>query len=164
MVPAAGTRIGWLDLPAHVRERIETVIGGRVVEATSQTGGFSPGTADRVLTDDGRRAFVKAVSPALNERSAELARQEIRITSALPGHVPVPRVIGGFDDGDWVVLILEDIEGVHPRTPWVEHEIEAATAALVELADALTPTPVEVGPVADDLADGFAGWQRLADD
>ncbi|MCM4080640.1 hypothetical protein [Paractinoplanes hotanensis] len=45
MVPAAGTRIGWGDLPAGVREQIEGIIGGRVVEAASQNGGFSPGTA-----------------------------------------------------------------------------------------------------------------------
>ena len=164
MVPAAGTRIGWADLPAGVREQIERIIGGRVVEAVSQNGGFSPGTADRVLTGNGRRAFVKAVTPALNEHSAELARQETRIASALPGHVPAPRVLGAFDDGDWVVLVLEDVEGAHPRTPWVDPEIDAAVTALAELADALTPAPLAVPAVTEVLTEGFAGWQRLAAD
>jgi aminoglycoside phosphotransferase len=164
MVTAAGTRIGWRDLPVEIRERIEQIVGGRVVEAVSQSGGFSPGTADRVVTAEGRRAFVKAVTPALNERSAELARQETRITSALPGHVPAPRVLGAFDDGAWVVLVLEDIEGTHPRTPWVEAEIDAAVTALAQLADALTPTPLPVPDVTDNLAEGFRGWHRLADD
>ncbi|MCO8272700.1 aminoglycoside phosphotransferase family protein [Actinoplanes sp. TRM 88003] len=164
MVPAAGTRIGWADLPIGVREQIEGIIGGRVVEAVSQAGGFSPGTADRVLTGDGRRAFVKAVTPALNERSAELARQETRITAALPGHVPAPRVLGSFDDGDWVVLVLEDVDGTHPRTPWVETEIDAAVTALAQLADALTPAPLAVPAVTEVLTEGFAGWQRLAAD
>ncbi|MGK5681251.1 aminoglycoside phosphotransferase family protein [Actinoplanes sp. URMC 104] len=164
MVPAGGTRIGWQDLPAPVRARVERIIGGRVVEAVSQTGGFSPGTADRVVTGDGRRAFVKAVTPVLNERSAELARQESRITAALPGHVPAPRVLGSFDTGDWVVLVLEDVEGAHPRTPWVETEIDAAVTALAQLADALTPPPLDVPAVSDHLAEGFAGWRRLAAD
>ena len=54
-----------LDLPAAVRSRIEGIIGGgAVTEAVSQRGGFSPGTADRVRTERGPRAFVKAVSPA----------------------------------------------------------------------------------------------------
>ncbi|GAB2596470.1 hypothetical protein Aab01nite_71740 [Paractinoplanes abujensis] len=164
MVQAAGTRIGWRDLPAGVRRRIEDIVGGPVVAAVSQTGGFSPGTADRVVTADGRRAFVKAVTPALNERSAELAREEVRITSALPAHAPVPRVLGAFDDGAWVVLVLEDVEGAHPRTPWVDSEIDAAVAALAELAGALTPAPVPVPAITDHLTEGFGGWQRLADD
>jgi serine/threonine protein kinase len=164
MLQAAGTRISWRDLPAEVRRRIERIVGGPVVETVSQTGGFSPGTADRVRTADGRRAFVKAVSPALNEHSAELARQEVRITTGLPGHVPVPRVLGSFDDGDWVVLVLEDVEGTQPRTPWVDSEIDAAVAGLTRLAHALTPAPVAVPPVTDLLSGGFGGWQRLADD
>jgi hypothetical protein len=61
MVPSSGRRIGWLDIPPDVRLRIERIVGGRVVDAVSQAGGFSPGTADRVRTDNGRCAFVKAV-------------------------------------------------------------------------------------------------------
>ena len=99
MVMQMSRRIGWRDLPGPVRARVEQIIGGGpVVEAASQPGGFSPGTADRVRTESGRRAFVKAVSPAVNERSAELARQEMRITAALPAHAPVPAMLGGFDD------------------------------------------------------------------
>jgi aminoglycoside phosphotransferase (APT) family kinase protein len=166
MTQVTGVRIGWRDLPVAVRDRVEGIIGGGpVVEATSQTGGFSPGTADRVRTTAGTRAFVKAVTPAINTRSAELARQEMRITAALPGHAPVPRVLGGFDDGDWVVLVLEDVDGANPRTPWVASEIDAAVAALRELAAALTPSPVPGLPTtADLLADDFAGWDKIAAD
>lgn len=159
----ARARIGWRDLPEAVRSRAEEIIGGRVVSAESQAGGFSPGTADRVATDSGRRAFVKAVTPAINTRSAELARQEMHITSALPEHAPVPRMLGGFDDGEWVVLILEDVDGANPRTPWVESEIDAAVTALAELATAVTPSPVPGAPSAvDALADDFAGWHKIA--
>jgi hypothetical protein len=134
MVQAVGIRIGWRDLPPGVQERAEEIVGGRVIEAVSQTGGFSPGTADRVRADNGRRAFVKAVSPAINARSAALARQEMAITAALPAHAPVPGMLGGFGDGDWVVLALEDIEGSHPRTPWEAPEIDVAATTLRDLA------------------------------
>ncbi|MEU8656345.1 phosphotransferase, partial [Actinoplanes philippinensis] len=143
MVVASGVRIGWDDLPGPVRQEIEQIIGGGpVVAAESQVGGFSPGTADRVRTAAGRRAFVKAVTPALNAESAAMARAELRISTAMPVGVPVPRVLGGFDDGEWVVLVLEDVAGAHPRTPWVEAEIRGAAAALRDLAAALTPAPI----------------------
>ncbi|WP_412742691.1 aminoglycoside phosphotransferase family protein [Krasilnikovia sp. MM14-A1004] len=165
MVAAVGVRIGWAAVPAHVRAAIEEILGSPVVAAESQRGGFSPGTADRVRTAAGGAAFVKAVSPALNERSTELARQEAQISAALPAHAPVPRFVGSYDDGDWVALVLEDIEGRHPHTPWRPDELTAAVHGLRQLAAALTPSPVAGLPTAGDrLADNFAGWDRVAAD
>ncbi|WP_433301697.1 aminoglycoside phosphotransferase family protein [Actinoplanes sp. CA-030573] len=166
MTQAARVRIGWRDMPEAVRCRTEEIIGGgRVTTAESQAGGFSAGSADRVVTESGRRAFVKAVSPAINARSAELARQEMRITAALPAAAPVPRMLGGFDDGDWVVLVLEDVDGAQPRTPWVESEIDAAVTALGELAATLTPAPISGMPTAaEQMADDFAAWDAIAAD
>jgi len=158
-------RLTWADLPAGIRSRAERVIGGAVVEALSQAQGFSPGTADRVRTADGRGAFVKAVTPAINERSAELARQEMRITAALPDQAPTPRMLGGFDTGDWVVLILEEVAGRHPGLPWSDPDIDAVLTGLDELVAALTPAPLPDLPRAvDHLAGDFAGWERIADD
>ncbi|MBW6432215.1 aminoglycoside phosphotransferase family protein [Actinoplanes hulinensis] len=161
---AGGTRIGWADLPGSVQHAVEEIIGGGpVVAAASQPGGFSPGTADRVRTASGAQAFVKAVTPALNQESADLARRELRITAALPEHAPVPRMLGGFDDGAWVVLVLEDVAGTHPRVPWVAAEIDAAAAALRDLAAALTPAPVPGLPTAAGrLAADFASWDLIA--
>ncbi|MET3426742.1 aminoglycoside phosphotransferase [Actinoplanes tereljensis] len=166
MTDTPHTRIGWLDLPAAVRFRIETIVGGgRVETAVSQRGGFSPGTADRVTTETGRRAFVKAVHPAINSRSAELARMETRVSTALPRTAPVPQLLGAFDDDDWVVLVLEDVDGAQPRTPWVEVEFDAALAALTELAAAVTPSPVgDLPTTAERFAEDFASWDRIAAD
>jgi hypothetical protein len=161
----SGTRLTWADLPSGIRARAEQVIGGAVVEARSQAQGFSPGTADRVRTADGRAAFVKAVTPAINEKSAQLARQEMRITAALPGAAPTPRVLGGFDTGDWVVLILEDVPGRHPALPWSDADLDAVLAGLDELAALLTPAPLSDVPRAVDLlAHDFDGWEQIAAD
>jgi hypothetical protein len=163
MISAIGVRIVWSQLPQHVRDACEEIIGDRVVESASQAGGFSPGTADRVVTAGGRRAFVKAVGASLNSRSVELARQEIHVTRALPGKIPAPRYIGSFDDGDWVAIVLEDIDGRHPRTPWVEDELDATVTALRELARTLTPSPIhDVPRAADRLDHDLRGWSRLA--
>ncbi|GAA1604092.1 aminoglycoside phosphotransferase family protein [Actinoplanes couchii] len=166
MAQPGGVRIGWADLPGPVQRDIEQIIGGGpIVAADSQAGGFSPGTADRVRTAAGARAFVKAVTPALNEQSAELARQELRITAALPRHTAVARVLGGFDTGDWVVLVLEDIEGSHPAVPWVVPDIKAAATALRGLAGVLTPAPVAGLPtVVEKYGEEFSRWDDLAAD
>ncbi|MCA2216798.1 phosphotransferase [Jidongwangia harbinensis] len=165
MIPAIGSRIGWLDLPGHVRAAVEDLLGSPVVAARSQSGGFSPGTADRVVTASGERAFVKAVSTAQNTRATEMARDEARVTAALPADAPTPRMLGSFDDGEWVALVLEDVEGRHPRTPWVPDELEAVTGALRRLARMLTPAPLPDAPRATDhAASGFHGWAAVAAD
>jgi aminoglycoside phosphotransferase (APT) family kinase protein len=144
---------------------VEEIIGDAVVESVSQTGGFSPGTADRVRTTDGRRAFVKAVSPAQNEHSPELHRREARVTGALPASVPAPRLLGCYDDGGWVALVLQDIEGRHPATPWLPDELKLVLATLDDLAASLTPSPLPDLPMAtDSLAEDFAGWRRISAD
>lgn len=162
-VAASGVRIGWTDLPAHVHAFVAEVLGSPVVQASSQTGGFSPGSADRVVTASGRRAFVKAVSPAQNEESPQLHRREAAVTAALPTVAPAPRLLASFDDGTWVALVLDDVDGRQPAVPWVRDELEAVYAALDRLAESCTPCPVPLIPAAqDDLADLFAGWARLA--
>src|SRR2546423_15376604 len=139
MISATGVRIGWADLPARVRAAIEDLLGGTVETATSQPGGFSPGTADRVVTTGGRRAFVKAVSPLQNADSPGLHRREALVTAALPDTGPAPRLLGTYDDGTWVALVLEDIDARHPATPWTADELSRVLRTLAALASALTP-------------------------
>jgi hypothetical protein len=164
MVTAAGVRIGWANLPDRVRHAVEGIVGGPVVEAVSQVGGFSPGTADRIRTADGRRAFVKAVSSAQNEHSPAMHRGEALITAALPASAPAPALLGCYDDGEWVALVLQDIDGRMPTTPWQADELAQVRAALDVLAKTVTPSPVDVPTARDRLSEDFAGWQRLRDD
>ncbi|WP_086819260.1 phosphotransferase [Allokutzneria sp. NRRL B-24872] len=153
-----GTRIGWTELPRHVRAAVEEIIGGPVVEAVSQRGGFSPGTADRVRTAAGKRAFVKAVGTELNDFSPQLHRREARVTAALPPEVPAPRLLGSYDDGDWVALVLEDVEGRHPATPWQPDELERVLGAVSTAAQMPDLISAE-----ESLAEDFAGWRRLSE-
>lgn len=118
MVGASGIRISWAQLPQRVRVAVEEILGASVVEAVSQPGGFSPGSADRVRTGEGVRAFVKAAGLDPNPDPPQLHRREARITAALPVTVPAPRLLGHYDDGDWVALVLQDVDGWHPVTPW----------------------------------------------
>jgi hypothetical protein len=56
--------------------------------------------------------------------------------------------LGSYDDGEWVALVLEDIDGRHPATPWLEHELHSVLTSLTALASELTPSPVRDLPTA----------------
>ena len=137
---SANGRTDRLGGPAGpVQSGIEKIIGGPVVEAVSQAGGFSPGTADRVRTSDGTRAFVKAVAPHLNRIRPGCTAARRRTRRRCRPTVPAPRLLGSYDDGDWIALVLEDVDGRHPHTPWLDDELDAVLIALKRTAEALTP-------------------------
>ena len=161
--PATGVRTPWEALPAHLHDAVARLLGSPVTRAVTQVGGFSPGTAARVRTADGTRAFVKAVSAEVNPHSPELHRAEARNAAALPPEVPAPRLLGSHDDGTWVVLVFEEVVGRQPHVPWREGELGRVLRAVEQLGRALTPSPVAAPSVVDSLADDFDGWQRLLD-
>ncbi len=156
-------RITWMQIPARVRAGIEAIIGGEaVVTAVSQSGGFSPGTADRVVTADGRRAFVKAVNSIQHEPTASLHRAEAHVVGQLPSNAYVPVLLGVYDDGVWVGLVFEDLDGHTPAVPWIAAELEAAMTALQQMAKEFTPNPVpDLPSVTSFYATVFAGWERI---
>lgn len=163
--PAIGERITWADLPSEVRDGIEDVLGGRVVDTWSESGGFSPGTADRVRTDSGRRAFVKAVSPAQNADSPSLLRHEADHLEGLAGSRHVPALIGRYDDGEWIALIMEEIAGRCPPVPWSDEHVEVAMATLAAFAAETTPSPLRgLASTVEGLRPLFTGWTRLRED
>ncbi|MHA7960745.1 phosphotransferase [Streptomyces sp. L500] len=159
--PATGVRRPWADVPPAVRRALEDALGGRVVEAHSQSGGFSPGVAARVRLADGRRAFVKAVSAETNAHSPRLHRAEARNSAAMPPGAPAPRLLGTYDDGTWVALLLEDVAGRQPRVPWLPAELDRVLTAVDGLSRAMTPAPFEVPAVAESEAEAFTGWRTL---
>jgi aminoglycoside phosphotransferase (APT) family kinase protein len=165
-VPVAegGNRLLWADLPTPIRDLVEAQAGGRVVAATSQPGGFSPGLASRLLLADGRRVFAKAVSPARNPDSPDFHRREALVLSALPAATPTPRLLWSGELADWVVLIIEDVVGRSPAQPWRPDELDRVLVALAGMAATLTPNPVDgVAHMTDDFDDTFDGWRRLAE-
>lgn len=162
--PAQGVRLPWTEIPEPLRHRAETHLGGRIVEAVTQPGGFSPGAAARLRLADGRRAFAKAVSPGQNPDSPGIYRAEARIAARLPPSVPAPRLLASFEDDGWVVLLFEDIDGLMPAQPWVPAELDRVLDALHALAETLTPAPagVDAPAVEERFGEEFRGWRNLA--
>lgn len=162
--PAQGQRQHWDDLPADVRAGIAALLPAGVAAADTQAHGFSPGVAARLRLADGGRAFVKAVSATANSVAPGMHRAEARLTASFPPGAPVPRLLGMHDDGEWVALVYEDVEGRHPTMPWRMDELEHVVDSLGRLHESLTPCPVaDVGRAVDDednVAE-FASWSLL---
>ena len=156
----------WDQAPAHVRASVEDWLGVQAVEAQSQSGGFSPGVAARLVLADGRRAFVKAVGPELNPDSPGMHRREAQIVAALPAHAPVPGLLWWTEDArtGWVTLLFEDVVGTNPAQPWRADELGRVVASLVAMSTALTPSPVGhaiAGEVRTFAASEMNGWATL---
>lgn len=164
---AEGVRVEWNSVPAPVRAGIEQICGSPVVSVRSQPGGFSPGVAARLQCADGSRWFVKAVSSAANPDSPAMHRREAQVLGSLDakiasGALPAPRLRGTLDSGPWTALVMEDVEGRHPGLPWESADLAAVMSAVDQLADTLTPSPIETHGVAEYFAADFTGWRTLA--
>lgn len=158
-----GPRIGWDEVDADVRAAVESLLGAPVVEARNQAGGFSPGLAARCTLADGRRVFLKAVSPAQNPQACRIHRREAEVAAQLPPHLPVPRLLHTHDDGQWVVLAFEEVAGRQPAEPWDLEELDVVVPALQGFAEEVTPTPAPgLQRMEDRYGAAFDGWRRLA--
>jgi aminoglycoside phosphotransferase (APT) family kinase protein len=152
-----GNRLLWPDLPADIRAAIEQGLGARVEHAESREGGFSPGLASALTLDDGRSVFVKACSFARNDFSPVALRREAEVLPQLPASVPAPRVVWHYDDGEWVILAADMIEGSMPDATRFLHAAGA-------LPDLLTPAPFAASSLTAEYADEFQQWSTLPAD
>ncbi|MEN3305890.1 MAG: hypothetical protein V7603_2092 [Micromonosporaceae bacterium] len=163
--PAVGrNRLLWTQLPEHLREAVAAAAGAEVVAAASQPGGFSPGLASVLRLAGGGSVFVKAVSRARNADSVRMHRQETRVLAALPATVPAPRLLWSYDDGEWVALMTEALDGANPAQPWRAHELDAFLTTAGRLVDVLTPSPIPARPIEEYCRDDLNGWRSLAAD
>ena len=160
-----GTRIEWADVPASVRAGVDALAGSRVVRATNVGGGFSPGPAARCELADGRVVFVKACGSSLNPIAPGMHRREATVLAALPDDFPAPRLIGVVDDGDWVALVVEHVDGRMPVAPVSADDVTAVLRAMESLSEAGTPNPVRgLDPVGVmETSDPFGwAWRSVA--
>jgi aminoglycoside phosphotransferase len=161
---AAGVHQPYDEIPSRVRAWVDEQLDAPVHTATTQAGGMSPGCATRLRTVDGRSAFVKAVGSVLNPRTPDLFRHEITVLSHLAPAPYRPDVLATYDDGDWVALLLEDIDGRHPD---INDPVEADAVWTTVAGQARELTPPPNGVAADTLADGVRvcadGWTTMTD-
>jgi aminoglycoside phosphotransferase (APT) family kinase protein len=159
-----GVRSDWDDVPVSVRAAVDDVLGSAVVVTRGVSGGFSPGPAVRAELEDGRVVFIKAASTALNEQSPGMHRREGVVLGMLPPDIPAPRLLGVLDDGDWVALAIEWIDG---RMPVASDpaDVQRLLDVLHRVADATEGTELSgFGSFAETHGNLCGHWQLLAAD
>jgi aminoglycoside phosphotransferase (APT) family kinase protein len=154
----------WQELPEALRSAVTVELGSAVSASESRAGGWSPGSADRLLLADGRRVFVKAASAEVNEATVAMHRREASVLAALDGLGIAPSPLGAVESGPWFALIVEDLPGRHP-----DPSDPADTAAVLDAVAALPdPVPSSVPPAEADarteLAEGADDWHRLLEE
>ncbi len=146
-------------MPAHVRDAIDEIAGAPVTDANNLDGGFSPGPAARCSLSDGRVVFVKAAGLDLNPVSPQMHRREGQILAGLRADVPAPELIGMFDDGDWVALVIEWINGAMPIAPLGRDDVNRLLGLVEKLAS------IEGGGELNSCSDAhpnlFGHWRLL---
>jgi hypothetical protein len=150
-------------MPEHVQAWAADELGSPIVQAHDQVGGMSPGCATRLVGADGSRAFVKAVGTELNPHTPLLFRREIVALDLIGSHELWADLRASYDDGDWVAVLLEDVEGEHPdldddaTMDVLLRETERLGQVLAErVPDPPAPEPEDGG--LSDLREMFHVW------
>ena len=149
------TRLGWTGLPASLRAAIEHELGDTVAGIDNVSGGFSPGFVARVATGDGTRAFVKAMR---DPGWRFLYEREARIAPALPDGPPFPRWRFTIDDGEWIALGFDVIDGREATVPWTDRDLDRVVAGHLEMAERLSGSPATVERAGETWGRAFMRW------
>ncbi|WP_440102643.1 phosphotransferase [Glutamicibacter mishrai] len=158
-------RITWGELPPELQQRVEQHLGSAVVSTQGQYGGFSPGSADRAVTADGQRVFIKAVDSEVSAPAAALHAKEAVIAANLPEFVPAPRFLGHISWEGWEALLFAEAPGRTPKLPWEARQLHQVLDTLVLMADRLPSELIELLPaLEDELSDDIEGFGRIIAD
>jgi hypothetical protein len=107
---------------------------------------------------------VKAIATSRHAATAALHRYESQAMLAIPSGPALPRLYATYDDGDWVGLLLEDIEVRHP-VPWTLADARRVATAINQRVSAFTASP---WPEAQRLEDAprvrTSWWAQAAED
>ncbi|MHB8449420.1 MAG: hypothetical protein ACYDAQ_02975 [Mycobacteriales bacterium] len=160
---AVGVRKRFDEIPPKVRGWAEVALGSPIVSAQDQIGGMSPGCAVRIQTARGGRAFLKAVGSELNPDTPTLFRHEIEVLSKLPPVRYRASLLGSYDDGGWVALLLADVDGRHPDLA-ATGDRSAVRAVIERQVVELTPARARISiPTVSHYAERWSRrWTEIA--
>jgi hypothetical protein len=158
----------WENVPSSLRAKIEACIGEPVRAADIVWGGFGPSATFVLTGESGARYFCKGTHPGQTPQGhAALLRERYNYEHFPEIEAFGPRYIGGVDDGDWHMAVLDYVPRAQNVPPWVG-DLADRTIALVARFHKASPERAarKLTPVQDLV--GFnpfrvtEGWVSLA--
>lgn len=136
--------------------RVEKIIGSKPVSWTSINKGYTEAERYVMQFENGKSAFVKV---ATEKDTIKWLRDEHRVYSMLKAEY-IPQVLG-WDDGEFPILMLEDLSAGHWPPPWTPDKIQKVFDVLkkleaVKIEGDFTP----LSTVKDELS----GWKEISKD
>jgi hypothetical protein len=111
-------------------ERLHRLLGTAVVTAEPVLGrGYAPNRRWIVQLANDRSVFLKQAS---DENTAAWLRSEYAIYQSLRGNF-LPELLGWDDQGEWPMLVLEDLSQAAWPPPWTPGSVEAVLRTLDDL-------------------------------
>ena len=150
-----GSRLAYESSPAELRKWVSSALGD-VTVVRRHRGGMSPGPAVTLRSAGGEDFFCKAVGTALNKQTVALFRREAALLEVLPSAPYRTPLLATYDDGDWVALLFEHVDGTYPD---MASEPDVAAVLATVLAQSTELTPVPAGADVPALGDTIGRWR-----
>lgn len=145
-----------MSLSPELQERIEKLIGGKIVSSTWPSGGYSIAERYVVHLDNGTSAFVKI---GVDEATSQWLRDEYRVYSSLKADY-IPKLVA-WEDGERPILVLEDLSVGHWPPPWSQEQVERVFKMLEKVGS--TTVPSDFPPLTRE-GEALNGWEKIAAD
>ena len=139
-------------------DHVARALGSPPVAYEPRSGGYSTAERFAVTLADGRRAFVKS-SDAPN--MAEWLRREHEVYASLAGSF-LPELLGFDDDGERVLLALEDLSDADWTVRWDADRVGAVRVALAELRRCEPPPNTRT--VREAFPQFWGLWEKVTAD
>jgi len=142
---------------SSLEDRVARLAGARPVAWERRTGGWAANERWSVALDDGRRVFVKhGVADIL----AGFLREEHRFYLEVQAPF-MPELVGFDDEGQWPLLVLEDLSHGDWPPPWDDDRVAAVRETLREVH--ATPPPDNLPRAVEQRYPAIAaGWDAVA--
>ena len=140
----------------ELSERVERLLGDRVLTAVAAAGGYTPAGRWLVRLQSGKSVFAKL---GTTPYTADALRLESTAYHALRAPF-MPALIAWEDDEDAPLLLLEDLKAAQWPPPWSLELVNEVRATLQTIHATRAPLRA-FAEVHGNLGDG---WQLVADD
>ena len=138
-------------------ERVAHCLGQSLIKWRSVAGGYTVAARWLVTCADGSSAFIKGATDTL---TATWLRQEYTVYSHVQAPF-LPTMLAWDDDGEYPLLVLEDLSGAVWQAPWTTARITQVLNTLQQVA--ATPPPVALASL-ETRRPMLSGWAHVAPD